>query len=381
MHERDIYEYIYNNPNRYGGYGKSNHGKDSYKIIDKKISNVRSILDVGCGFNDFLKKYNDSGIDYFKLIGADIACPGADIISDIVNLPFSNKVFDLVTSFDVLEHIDPSRIKKSLAELSRVSKKFIFSISYVPAKINVPFVPNIHKTIWEEKKWTDIIGEYASNIYKDGRYIWGEWDNDHYRENNIILARDIAINENFNINKRCSAICFLFYRSIENKEYTYLNSINITKVFVNSIQNLRWKYSVLNAWVLYLISLNKIENAYDISKLAIDNKDDLELMMPNEIINMIKILLFILLYEIKFKFKTYSISLDELNRVVRDNLNKKRGFNFDDIDFWGYWYIINRVLLHMKTSDVNRIKSGLFNISSQLGRCSIYTNLMLKSIS
>ena len=119
-----------------------------------------SILDVGCGNNYFIKYVRN----HIKISawGIDFACPNADQIADILDLPFENKQWDLVTAWDVLEHLRPEQVDVGLKELSRVSNTFAFIISRYPAR---PFEPvpyhNLHPTVWSKEKWIEHIEKFG----------------------------------------------------------------------------------------------------------------------------------------------------------------------------------------------------------------------------
>jgi len=88
------------------------------------------ILDVGCGIglSTFLLAQED-----YKVIGVDISSllikeamsrsnPNVKfIVGDVLNLPFSNSSFDVVTSYYLLEHIPD--VERALSEMVRVLKK------------------------------------------------------------------------------------------------------------------------------------------------------------------------------------------------------------------------------------------------------------------
>ncbi|MEK9183899.1 MAG: methyltransferase domain-containing protein, partial [Patescibacteria group bacterium] len=77
-------------------------------------------------FSDYLKKlgYSVTTCDFDKNLDPDI-------VADIRSLPIQNGEFDLVTAFEVLEHIPWDDVPKALAELKRVtSKHVIISLPY-----------------------------------------------------------------------------------------------------------------------------------------------------------------------------------------------------------------------------------------------------------
>lgn len=129
--EREKYEWIYA-----GGdddYGHRNHGRNTYPLIEKLHPNT--LLDVGCGKGEFVEWCNKRGI---KAVGLDFAS-GYGIPGDVLNMPFPDKSFDVVTAFDVLEHLKPEELAVALAELKRVTNgPIIVSVGYGPSRIKTP---------------------------------------------------------------------------------------------------------------------------------------------------------------------------------------------------------------------------------------------------
>lgn len=91
-----------------------------------KRDDIKSSLDIGSG-TAFLK-------DSLKIHRPDIHSKTLDIAKDlepdyvggITDMPISDNSFDLVSAFQVLEHLEFSDFEKSLLEMKRVSKKYVF---------------------------------------------------------------------------------------------------------------------------------------------------------------------------------------------------------------------------------------------------------------
>lgn len=103
---------------------------DSGRFINDQNSVDRvSILEVGKGngfFSDYMKKmgYNVKTAD----LDAEL---NPDYVADIKNLPIENDSFDVVTAFEVLEHIPFDDVPAALGELKRVSKRYVvISVPY-----------------------------------------------------------------------------------------------------------------------------------------------------------------------------------------------------------------------------------------------------------
>ncbi len=174
MTEISKYRCIYSRPAQFHEYGHSNHGAKAVGIIERWKPD--SLLDVGCGFNEFVKGIRET-MPELRAMGVDFACPGADRIAEAKSLPFTDKEFDVLTAFDVLEHIAPEDVDCVIEEFARVSKRFILSISHAPSK-NTWRGENLHPTVRSEKWWIKRLAiAGAIKIAKRGRFITGEWFN------------------------------------------------------------------------------------------------------------------------------------------------------------------------------------------------------------
>lgn len=100
-----------------------------YKQLELiKKNNPKKILEIGIG-NGFLSQYikNNTNMDISTCDFDKDLKP--DFVSDIRNLIFDDNSYDVVTSFEVLEHLPLKDLDKALSELSRVSSnKVIISI-------------------------------------------------------------------------------------------------------------------------------------------------------------------------------------------------------------------------------------------------------------
>lgn len=99
--------------------------------ITDKFSPEKS-LDIGCAKGYLVKGLVDSGIDAFGIDPSEYAL--AESHSDIKDrltkgiaqsIPFPDNSFDIVTYFDVLEHIPERDVPKVLQEMLRVTKKWV----------------------------------------------------------------------------------------------------------------------------------------------------------------------------------------------------------------------------------------------------------------
>jgi len=169
MLEKDKYIAIYNSK-KHEYYGHTNHGKKTINYLIKK--KPKSVIDIGCGHNEFCKILRKNQIN---AIGIDFACPNADIICDAKNLPFKNKEFELLTAFDMLEHLLTDEVDIVLTEFERISKYFIFSIS-THQSINQWQGETLHPTVKPKSWWyAKIIENKGIILNEKNGYILGKW--------------------------------------------------------------------------------------------------------------------------------------------------------------------------------------------------------------
>jgi len=140
-------------------YGHNNHGKQYFKFILRKVKPT-SVVDIGCGYNEFCEMLKEKGIES---VGVDFACPGADIMASAENLPFRDGQFDLLTAFDVLEHIPEEEIDTSLKEFERIAHRFMYKICLRKdfKKIDGE---TLHPTVRFPEWWIDKITKNGGHI-------------------------------------------------------------------------------------------------------------------------------------------------------------------------------------------------------------------------
>ena len=126
----------YNQASLWNGVAEYQHNvmEDISRYIPK---GVKTILDVGCGsgllINSLMGKYECTGIDISETALSHVKCK--KILGSSNGLPFSDQSFDLIMINDVLEHLEPAILSKTLQEIIRVSAKYII--------ISVPFMENL----------------------------------------------------------------------------------------------------------------------------------------------------------------------------------------------------------------------------------------------
>jgi hypothetical protein len=87
---------------------------------------IKTMLDIGPG-SDFLKKVLSVHCPLVEYKSLDIAQDlNPDYVGPVTHIPLGNASFDVVSAFQVLEHIEFSDFEPALMEMKRVSKKYVF---------------------------------------------------------------------------------------------------------------------------------------------------------------------------------------------------------------------------------------------------------------
>lgn len=99
-------------------------------LVQRELPGVTSVLDVGCGLSSPLreipKRFYSVGVDVFKpTLTALKAYKSYDdlVLADGRHLPFKGKIFDVVLSLEVIEHMNKQEGYNFLIHLSRLAKK------------------------------------------------------------------------------------------------------------------------------------------------------------------------------------------------------------------------------------------------------------------
>jgi len=114
-------------------YPRLHKGRESYSeflcgLVKQRRSSGK-VLDIGCSYGYLLKKLEENGFDTY---GIDVSKESIEeakkltnaklkVISAEARLPFESDFFDVITMFDVIEHI--KNYETSLKEAYRILKK------------------------------------------------------------------------------------------------------------------------------------------------------------------------------------------------------------------------------------------------------------------
>jgi SAM-dependent methyltransferase len=91
-------------------------------------SDVRTILDLGCGDGAVTNELVEKGLDIF---GADFSIvalgfvKGKPLAASVDSIPFPDQYFDMVLCAETIEHLPDGVYERTLSEIERVAKRYI----------------------------------------------------------------------------------------------------------------------------------------------------------------------------------------------------------------------------------------------------------------
>lgn len=135
-------------------FGVGSVTKKHYKHVERLVdlNKVTSVLDYGCGKGHFLEHLKNK-YGHLKVEGYDVANP------EYSKLNVGQ--YDLVTCFDVLEHVEFNAMGAVLSEIyEKTSRWFICSIANYPAAKKLPDGRNAHITQLPFGFWFTTLSTY-----------------------------------------------------------------------------------------------------------------------------------------------------------------------------------------------------------------------------
>lgn len=115
------------------------------------------VVDVGCRRNGFLNALHRRGGEW-RHMGTDPAHRLANENAPPWRIPATDKAFDLSTAFNVLEHVPARWVRRTLREMRRVARRYVFSVD------------------GDLDAWAETIGDVSQcEVRRDGDYLLGEW--------------------------------------------------------------------------------------------------------------------------------------------------------------------------------------------------------------
>jgi len=171
-----------NNLGEWGGkFGKEYTDRNQYDP-ETRVDGFREmipfdahyILEVGCNYGNNLASLEMIGKDAIGVEPNEYAmAKGQKLLRKIIpgnayRLPFATASFDLVMTCGVLIHIPPERIDEAMAEIQRVSRRYILTIEYMG-------------------KDPDILNEQGMKMYRGQRDMM--WKRESYRWTTATLVK------------------------------------------------------------------------------------------------------------------------------------------------------------------------------------------------
>jgi len=162
-----------------------------YHQMDEIVSiNPESVLEIGVGTGLLREIIRDVfHIKYSSLDTGEHLKP--DYVGSVLDIPISNKIFDVVGCFQVLEHLPYDNFEKGLRELFRVAKRMVVISLPNAGKEGKPNVPHqydgehwweINKIGFEAEKVREVIKCVGRNFDFEltKEYRVKEWEYHHF---------------------------------------------------------------------------------------------------------------------------------------------------------------------------------------------------------
>ena len=137
--------------------------------IDEIIAfNPQNVLEIGIG-NSFLSRYLKERGVCVTTLDIDIKLM-PDVVGNILNLPFPDKSFDVITCYEVLEHLPYENFHRALSEIFRISK--LHAVLSLPDVDRIYPLYNYIPKIGIFKKLIPI-PQFKKTVHKfDGQHYW-----------------------------------------------------------------------------------------------------------------------------------------------------------------------------------------------------------------
>jgi uridylate kinase len=134
--------------------------------------NPKTLLDVGCGTGELVSALRRLGVD---AKGVEISKEALELANedvqpfllkgDVLKLPFKNNSFDMVVTYDVLEHLERSNLKKAAKETIRVAKKSVLHKIYTKENTLLNFTHGddpSHLSVFSQGFWDRLFNSIQS---------------------------------------------------------------------------------------------------------------------------------------------------------------------------------------------------------------------------
>lgn len=229
MKQSELDKYLNIKENWGSGYGGFNHAKSHYKFLKTifDTSEVLTIADLGCGVGKFPLWVKENfpqhciiGIDpVFVEVGKQ-----KDVLfikGDSTNIPL-DKV-DILTAFDVMEHVCEEDLERSFKEIARVTDCFIAKICTRASKAKGVKGEELHPTVQPMTWWIEQFKRYFTDVQiVDGLVICKKKTNTDISPVLVSLANNIETIKT-SITNTLNALSALELRHIESAANMIVN--------------------------------------------------------------------------------------------------------------------------------------------------------------
>ena len=157
--------------NKYSDENESRYNEEFAKFTRDLATSLRctSVLEVGCGTGIDLRLFPDT----FEIHGIDLNNHALEIAQeklsianfkngDITKLPFENSSIDFVFTHGLMNYLDDETLKKGIAEMFRVSKKWIMNCEKF--KETEKQIDENQKSRNMQNRWSDYKVKFVSNV-------------------------------------------------------------------------------------------------------------------------------------------------------------------------------------------------------------------------
>ena len=134
------------------------------------LTEPENVLDIACLRGDalfyFERNISSCGLDLSEWGIKNKFCESEIIKGNCISLPFQDDEFDLITMFDIVEHLSPKDLKLTLNEAKRCAKGSIVVLPAALLESENEFISDDpsndlagHLIFWKQDKWLQVISD------------------------------------------------------------------------------------------------------------------------------------------------------------------------------------------------------------------------------
>ncbi len=161
MNKRRLYEKVWANP----AYAKYSPGEQAVPVFRQIYRKRGYLLDIGCGTGRAALKLQEAGwkvagLDFVDARQVDIPFHKGNILTWDYALPGLS--YDYGYCCDVMEHLEPSTVKRALVRISDLCAHVFFTIHFGPDQFGATVGHPLHLTVQPFVWWRDLLKEYGT---------------------------------------------------------------------------------------------------------------------------------------------------------------------------------------------------------------------------